>query len=89
MGNILKQQLPLCLKAVQDWLSAVPLAIASRTPFGSLAPFRYSRNKLLEVGLNQQRFLGGKRKTVERTVLQAEEAQGILHVWAAAAVLFA
>lgn len=53
----------------------LPLEIASGTPYGSLVPFRCSRKRIPEVGLDQERFLGGRRKAVERTVLQAEEAQ--------------
>lgn len=52
----------------------VPLAIVSRVPLGSLAPFRYSRKKLPD----QERFLGGRRKEVGRTVLPAEEARWLL-----------
>jgi len=42
---------------------------------------------LPELGLDKERFLGRRRKEVERTVLQAEEAPWFLDVWAA--VLYA
>lgn len=87
LGNILEQQPVLCLKAVQDWPSAGAINNSFGTPFGSLAPFRYSRKKIPEVGIDQERFLGRRRKAVERAFLQSEEAQQFLGAWAAAAVL--
>lgn len=51
----------------------VLLEIASATPSGSPAPLRCGREIHPEAGFNQERFLGGRRKAVERTVLEAEK----------------
>lgn len=63
----------------------VPLDTASGIAFGS-ASLGCGKEKLPEIGFNPGRFLGGRKNAVRGTVLEAEEAQGFLDVWAAAVV---
>lgn len=63
----------LCPKAMQDLASAG----AIRDSFGDLfqfCSFTWGREKLPEAGFNQERFLGVRRKALERPVLEAEKA---------------
>lgn len=63
----------------------VPLDTASGIASGSV-PLGCGKKKLPEIGFDQGRFLGKRKKAVRETVLEAEEAQGFLDVRAAAVV---
>lgn len=84
MGGILEQQPMLCSKAMQDLSSAISESFWDSFQFS--CSFRYDREKLPEVGFNQEIFLGVRRRTVERTVLETEEAQCFLDARASAPV---
>lgn len=81
MGDKFEWQPVLCPKIMQDWSSAGAIRDSFWDPFQFSWSFRCGREKLPEAGFNQERLLGVRRKAVERSVLEAEEAPCFLDTW--------
>lgn len=70
IGEYIRMKANASSQATQDSSSARVIQ-GSGTTFSSPPPFSCGRKKLSEAGFDQERFLCGRRKAVEGTVLGA------------------